>query len=155
MCIELNAFRKCCFVHALGVVNRLIGGSAWSIDLAASPRVRAMAWDGKLGKLAAALATARLHAAQAGLTAAAELLDARMRQLNALLSELAAARIVRAEVVVLDDDWGKPGRAKRILAWIAATGADAGQVAERFQLALSTAKKYLRRARREAVRAAA
>lgn len=169
----LSEFRGRCLAYAMGRLHRLIGGAAWSIDLAASPRVRALAWAGKLGDVQAVIGSARLHAAGAGLGAAVELLDARAAELDALSRELAALRRPAATGTALpaaadltkpdisararDADWGKRGRGKRIMAWIAATGAraTAAAVAAKFQLAVSTARKYVARARKEAARTAA
>ena len=72
-------------------------------------------------------------------------LRGKLAELSALRVEVAAFQAPTVDVVVvLDDDWGRKGRGARIRAAILAEGLTAADVAERFQLALSTSKKYVR-----------
>ncbi|WP_294124224.1 hypothetical protein [Sphingomonas sp.] len=156
MCIELRSIRIESYNHAMAQVRGLVGrASIWDADLQLLPSVRALAFAGRLDRLESLLNAAKVLASRAGLTAAAEALRAKEAELQALGAELAAFQTPSADVVVLSEDWGKRGRGAKIMAWIVATGATADQVAARYQLARSTAQRYIRRCQLPMARIAA
>ena len=158
VCIEFDSFRIQSFSHAMAQVRELVGlASIWDRDLQHVAAVRALAVAGQLDRLECLLMAARFHAGHAGFDQAARLVGGKLAEVGQLAAEVrrldqncAAFDPPCVDVIVLDSDWGKKGRGQKILAWIAATGADAAAVAERFQLALSTSKTYCRRARKAA-----
>ena len=154
MCIEFDSFRMQSFSHVMAQVRDLVGlPTIWDRDLQHVATVRALAVAGRLDRLECLLMAARFHAGHVGFVQAVGFIGVKLGELHELRGEVRAreaAAVPVADVVVLDSDWGKKGRGAKILAWIAATGADATAVAERFQLALSTSKNYCRRARKAA-----
>jgi hypothetical protein len=151
MCILLNTFRVRSYSHAMAQVLDLVGErSIWDTDLQQIATVRALAFEGRTGNLECLLETARFHAGQIGFVQASNFLRTKLAEVAALKAEARGMEAVNVDVVVLDDDWGKKGRGAKIRAWIMATGADASAVMVRFQLANSTATKYVREARKGA-----
>lgn len=141
-----RTFRLKSYTHLVGQIVRLVGAdSIWDVNLARLPKVRSLAYAGRLDRLECLLASAKLHASRAGLRYAAASLRAKEIELAALRRELAFHQIPSADIVVLDEDWGRKGRGAKIMAWIVSTNATASQVMERFQLAKSTAQRYIRR----------
>lgn len=161
MCIELRNFRVKTFSHVMAQILDLVGlRSIWEVDLQRAGTVRVLAIDGKLDRLSYLIESAKVHATKAGLAEAASCLKAKQAELTALTAELRRHQVPAVDVEVLDaddaqilaDDWGRKGRGAKIRAWIAchleATSAD---VASRYQLAASTAKRYLQQARKQAL----
>ncbi len=147
MCIEFDSLRIQSYSRTMNRVQELIGlADIWDADLQREPRVRALALDHRLGLLECLLEAAKVGASKLRFRKAAGLLKIKQGQLAALKAE-AAAFVPAVDVVVLDDDWGKKGRGAKIIAWIREHGATAAEVAERFQLALSTSRTYVRRAK--------
>jgi hypothetical protein len=159
--VQLHHFRQRQYAAA---VARLAdeAGRPWSFraDVRKDARLRALGWDDAdafhmaAERLRVRLDAVRKFAADLRLPSAAHA-RRQLDQLQALAVEIREHHAPRVEVVVLDDDWGRKGRAAKIRAWIAATGATAEQVAGRFQLALSTSRRYVREARRPACKIAA
>lgn len=156
MCIPLSFtdLYRDSYANSMREVRRLTGiADLWSTDLATLPALRAKALKGQLGRLAAYLESAMYFASKLNWKAVVSL-RAKQREVAKLERE-AREHGEAVHVTVLDSDWGKKGRAAKIVAWVMATGANAAAVADRFQLALSTAKTYVRRARKEVVGMAA
>lgn len=148
--IDISNFRRQSYglamKHVLDECSRFGVANLWDTDLRRVPSVRAGALAGRTETLACHLEQARHHASLAGFGDAAELLATRQSELRQLAVDVARLTIP-VDVTVLDGDWGCKGRGARIIAAIRADGLTAGDVAERFQLAMSTAKAYMRRAR--------
>ena len=145
--LDMQAVQRMSYVHALDCVRRLVGCDNLNRDFSTLPIVRAKALDGRLADIYARLDAAAHFAGSLGWNAATALM--RQKRNEIMVAERAARGVAdMVEVVVLDSDWGKKGRGAKIVAWIISTGSDAEEIARRFQLAISTAKNYVRRARR-------
>lgn len=122
--------------------------SVWDADLRTVPTVRAAALAGQTDRLEVAIGQAIHFGTAAKHGVAVDLLCRRRDELRRLVADAARVEIVQVvDVVALDADWGRKGRGARIIAAIRADGLTASEVAERFQLALSTAKNYIRKAK--------
>jgi hypothetical protein len=149
MCQQIDSFRAQSFAYTMRQINATIGvASLWTVNLQRSAVVRSMAVAGQLDRLTVLLDAASLHAGKAGFVSAVAFVKVKQAEIAALKSELRHLDAPTVDVVALDADWGRKGRGAKILAWIVATGATAEMVATRFQLAISSAKTYLRRSRR-------
>jgi hypothetical protein len=154
--IDLRSLRMMSYNRTLSQLMAVAGvKSVWQVNLQAAPSVRSLALAGRLDRLECLVASAKVQASKAGLRTAAAALKAKERELGALRTELRAFEVPSADIVVLDGDWGKKGRGAKILAWIREAGADVDAVMQRFQLARSTSRKYLRRAKEVSYRMAA
>jgi len=154
--IDLQTFRMQTYAHNIGKIVDAAGmESLWSVNLQHAPTVRMIAFNGRLAHLECLIASAKLQASRLGFAAAIAGLGVKQAELEALRAELDAMQLPSVDVAVLDQDWGRKGRGAKITAWIQATSATAQDVATRFQLALSTAKRYVRQAKRQAMPLAA
>jgi hypothetical protein len=149
--LDLQTFRMQTYAHNVAKIVDAAGvESLWAVNLQHAPTVRTIAFNGRLDYLECLLASAKLQAVRLGFTAAIAALVVKQSELDALRVECGALQLATVDVAVLDPDWGKKGRGAKITAWIQATSATAQDVATRFQLALSTAKRYVRQARKPA-----
>lgn len=146
--IAFNTIYRQSYANSMTEVRRLTGVTdLWAVDLSTVPSLRAKALAGNLGRLTAYLDSALHFASKLEWRAAVSLLQAKQGEVARLERE-ARQHGETVDVIVLDSDWGRKGRGAKIVAWIIATNADAADVARRFQLAVSTAKDYCRRARK-------
>ena len=159
MCVEMNSLRIQSYSHAMRRVRELTGlASPLTTNIAGVPMVRALAHAGRLDTLETALQASRFLASKAGLHDAAKALATKLDELAGLEEELTAPAILTlkpGDVVALDSDFGKRGRGARIISAILASDLDATAVAQRFQLAMSTSRRYIQRARKQALQTTA
>jgi hypothetical protein len=155
--IEVTDFRRRSYARAMQRVlvecDRFGISNLWDTDLRSHQPARAAAIVGSTASLTCWLDQAIHHAMKAGsdFADAAAILSDRRSELRSLELDVKIAARPHEElvdVVVLDDDWGKKGRAAKIRTWINEHSATWQQVAQRFQLAESTAKRYIREAKK-------
>jgi len=144
MCVLLDLRRQsyaAAMTRVLAECTRLGVADLWATDLRRAPSVRAAALRGDVERLAAWIEQALHHGARIGFGEAVCRLRVKRAELRQLRREVAARDDVPAK--------GRRGRAAKIRAWIVANRATWQRVAAKFSLAESTARRYVREAKRQ------
>lgn len=156
MSFACQTYRKEMYSRAIARVIEIVGErDVWTINLQQSAKVRSLAIQDDLADLEYWLGASLTAASKIGFREAADLLKVKRDEVRALKQEAAWFKAETGAETSRGADWGKKGRAARIIAWARANGETWQDVAAGFDLAKSTAQRYVRLARKIAVRIAA